>query len=116
MTLSDLKTGMIVTLRNGIECVVFRDTESSMDRSDHVILNREKGVWERLNSYMYNLTNKHNREFDIVKVERPPHPYAFQDIDYGRDGRVLLWECKEVKKMTVAEISKELGYEVEIVG
>ena len=36
-------------------------------------------------------------------------------LDNSTTDRDLLWERKEVKKMTVAEICKELGYDVEIV-
>ena len=53
--------------------------------------------------YNYDLTYfENNKDYDIIKVER--------------DGNVI-YERKEteVKKMTVSEISKALGYEVEIV-
>lgn len=36
-------------------------------------------------------------------------------LDNSTEGRELLWERKEPKKMTVAEICKALGYDVEIV-
>ena len=36
-------------------------------------------------------------------------------LDNSTEGRKLLWERKEPKKMTVDEICKALGYEVEIV-
>lgn len=38
-----------------------------------------------------------------------------QALDNDKFGRELLWERKEPKKMTVAEICKALGYDVEIV-
>ena len=60
------------------------------------------------------LTHCHDEDFDIMKV------YGFTSIsykalDFTTSNRPLLWERKEKKKMTVAEIEKELGYEVEII-
>lgn len=37
-------------------------------------------------------------------------------LDNSTEDRKLLWKHKEPKKMTIAEISEALGYDVEIVG
>lgn len=50
---------------------------------------------------------------DIVAVYGLTHPKFL--LDNSTEHRELLWERKEPKKMTVAEICKALGYDVEIV-
>jgi hypothetical protein len=54
-------------------------------------------------------------DFDIVKVWGLPSRYSTTEELCSTDGRELLWEEKATKEMTVAEISKALGYEVKIV-
>lgn len=58
------------------------------------------------------------REGDIVKIwGRVTGTQAYGTALLGlTEGRKLLWERKEARKMTVKEIEKLLGYEVEIVG
>lgn len=96
-TIDDLQFADIVTTRNGKRYVVADGClygEDSDNYSDCDTI----AEW-----YNYDLTYfENNKDYDIIKVER--------------DGNVI-YERKEteVKKMTVSEISKVLGYEVEIV-
>lgn len=78
------------------------------------------GDWMSSSSYNDDLTCKEDDydEYDIIKV------YAQNNGEYI-SGSVLqkneirnmnlIWERKERRKMTVSEICKELGYDVEIV-
>lgn len=52
------------------------------------------------------------KDYDIVKIYEINECCVFGKLS---DSSKLIWERKEVKKMTVSEICEELGYEVEIV-
>ena len=120
MELKDLKTGMRIILRNGQEYIVLKNVitpyKSEGKQDMYVYIN---GGWMSSSSYNNDLTVKSkDREFDIMKV------YVQNNGEYI-DGSVLkkdaikymdkIWERKEKKKMTVSEICKELGYDVEII-
>lgn len=122
MKKSELKTGMIVTLRNGNEYVFMKDFIVDDDYTmgscnEGIIVNGHKPSWSKMNHYDHNLKaiTISDRSLDIMKVEIPNHPYAFTNIPYNRKYRKLVWERKEVKQMTVAEIEAILGYKIEIV-
>lgn len=101
-TLNDLQFADIVTTRNGERYVV----------ADNTLFGEKDGYWLDdgyiPNFYRqdlkYDSNCEENRIYDIVKVERA--------------GQVI-WERpeeeKEVKEMTIAEISEALGYEVKVV-
>ena len=105
MTKSDLKTGMRVEAKNGYTYIVFENT------NDGLIAVKTSG-WISLGDRTEDLRSIVDSSYDIVKVFEAPSTYALLDID--RKG-VLLWELNPPKKMTVSEIAKELGYEIEIV-
>lgn len=103
-TKSDLKDGMIVEYANGERRMVF---------GDHII---SYNISKKLESYNYNLEAYNYPNQTINKVYKSKARY-FQSIfeDYNL---TLIWERPKeepAKKMTVAEIEKELGYKVEIV-
>lgn len=118
MTLNDLKTGMIVTWRNGEKATVLRDTPKFgiLLNTDRNFLVRCSGDgWTTLSNYNDDFTNKFVDIYDIVKVEVPRHPYdCFNYNRYTFDSEVV-WEKESAVKMTVAEIEKKLGYKIEIV-
>ncbi len=118
MTKSELKTGMIVTRKDGIQNVVYRDVVwgncNEMDCTEGVLVNKNKRSWNGLSRYNEDLTHKHNVGYDIIKVEKPKHPYDLQKNPNEVEA-TLLWVREEAKKMTVEEIEKILGYKVEIV-
>lgn len=97
-TKNDLKNGDIVTLKNGDKLIYanncFRDMSDTYDNCLYCISD--------LNDDMMHYSSN-NRESDIIKVSRP---IEYVDV-FSRP--------KEPKKMTVSEICKELGYDVEIV-
>ncbi len=103
MRKSDLKTGMWVELRNGNSHIVLLDTPNEGD-----VLGGNG--WNRFSSYSRDLTNRSYKTLDIVKVFEV-HP---TDAFSGEDKK-LIWEREETKEMTVAEISKKLGFDVKVV-
>lgn len=93
---NEIEFGDILTLRNGERYVVVNGRmygEGEYYNRDATSVN-----------YWYNddLTqNENNKNEDIIKVERA--------------GNIIYERQTEVKKMTVAQICKELGYDIEIV-
>jgi hypothetical protein len=127
-TRDDIKPGYVVQLRNG----EFRMAMPVGSSGTQILTNELGGRWNYLSSwgkdlckealmvgdkYMREMCKEEAKQCDIMKV----FGYVIGMTNYGRvgelsgDHRPLLWERVEAKKMTVAEIEKELGYSVEIV-
>ena len=93
----DIKEGDIITLRNGDRLLVDadKDLQDLSEENDNSVASL----------YVYRNDMIHccgNKDYDIVKVERP--------VKYS-----TIFEREEVREMTVEEISKALGYEVKVV-
>lgn len=104
-TKSDLKDGMVVEYRNGDRRLVLGECFVGYDYCSHF------NEW-----YDDNLINNNNAsQRDVCKVYKSSPELMKQCFD--DDYLALIWERPEepAKKMTVAEIEKELGYKVEIV-
>lgn len=107
MELKDLKTGMVVETREG---------------KKYLIVNRDGKLYGiGMNSYMTldggyphksNMTWPEDSDLDIMKVFKPALGSFNRMLS---DERNCIWNREKVRKMTVSEICKELGYEVEIV-
>lgn len=80
-----------------------------------LILSGNKG-WLR-NTYNRDLTevdsDSQNGAFDIVKVYRPT-VHIMENL-FDNNYLTCIWRRESPKKMTLAEISEALGYEVELV-
>lgn len=131
-TKKDLRSGYVVEFKNGIRRLVTRTGMFTQ-----ILVNPETGDWNYLQSgWNVDLTAQDDRyrkmcdsecslpkfypeRFDIVKVwglikSTDSYSKVFTTSIEGRD---LLWEREpEAKKLTVDEISKLLGYKVEVVG
>lgn len=86
LTKSDLKTGMHVVIRSGMEFVVLKDTLfKDKDIMVSVIEDEFSGNWIGLNIYNDNLTaiNRELDDFDIVRVYQPK--YEFTALEYKLD-------------------------------
>ena len=112
MKKSDLRTGMIVTLRNGNKKQVYIDVVTNNLQNGNVIT--DGSTWSDLYHYNEDLTYKGLRELDIVKVA---YVGFVTGLHAGVESPVgnTIWERKEAKQMTVSEIEAILGYKVEIV-
>lgn len=112
-----LKTGMIITTRNGLEYVVFIDTVFQFDNKDKdIIVNVEKKIWNKLSNYTDDLRYiTGDRSLDIVKIEIPYYPYCFMDIYIYKKDRVVLWEREETIEMTMEDLKKHFGCKVVII-
>lgn len=107
MKKSDLKIGYVVKLRNGNLCMILPNSHDELCLSG-------PDDWKPVSEFWDDLTNRLNTDKDVVEVygRSGSNQHAHKVCTYRRE---LLWKRSEAKKMTVAEICKELGYDVEIV-
>lgn len=115
MTKSELKTGMIVTKRDGSKFMVFENAAIQARNDCNKFLVEIHGrVWSDLCKY-YNedMTSICASSFDIMKVELCQNAY---DLLNPKRETILLWERKEKKRYTYAQLREILGEEFEVVG
>ena len=104
----ELKEGMVVELKNGNRYLI-------REVSGELILSGNKG-WLR---YTYNRdltevdSDSQNGAFDIAKVYRST-AHIMENL-FDDNYLTCIWRRENPKKMTLAEISEALGYEVELV-
>lgn len=119
-TKADLTFNMLIVTERGEKAVLYYDEKLDSDTFFCIF---EDGMWFSINSYNNNLEydgescSMSKKDFNIKEVySSPRHHYMYSTKEiFKTSNRDLLWKREEVKKMTVAEISKALGYEVEIV-
>ena len=105
MKKSDLRSGMIITLRNG-------STFLLVDTLKCGLLGINNNEYFTLTFQKEDLTHKVTKFRDIIKI---------QEITYESNGHFDNWKYapeiwnESTRKMTVKEISQILGYKVEIV-
>ena len=94
MNKSDLKTGMVVTLRDGSEYMVIKDFQ---DRGDALLSNKVND-WNSLqyyqNDFKYNLMFNGDHDWDIVKITSYNHPYcisSFFGVDNVEVDSEVIW-------------------------
>lgn len=109
MKKSDLKVGYVVKDRKG-------NLRMLMPTQKGLRFVRDCGLYIDYDDISEDLKNTgySGAVYDIVEV------YGFAQstcnaLDISTARREMLWNRPEAKKMTVAEICKELGYDVEIV-
>ena len=106
----ELKEGMIIECRNG-DRYLLRTVRGDL------ILSANKGWVE----YVYDNNfidvgedaKALNGDYDIMKIYETK-AYVLEDL-FDNNYLDCIWERKEPKKMTLAQISKALGYEVEVI-
>ena len=102
----ELKEGMIIECRNGYRYLLRKICGELVASSNDKYINLDCN--EELNKNKY-----FNKEFDVMKIYTSK---AFILNNLFNDNYLeCIWERKEPKKMTLAQISKELGYEVEVI-
>lgn len=110
-TLSDLKPCMVAKIRDGKTAII------SMSQDNGMVMNSDNGCWVGLGNYSDTLESSVTNQHDVVEV------YGFSKMPYraneiSTNDRELLFKREEPKpkrKMTIDEICKELGEEIEIV-
>ena len=107
MELKDLKTGMVVEVRDGGKYLVINQDGKLNGIGENCYI-----TFNSLCAHKSDMTWPTDSCLDVVKVFRPV--LAGYECML-KDERNCIWNREEVRKMTVSEICKELGYEVEIV-
>ena len=116
----DLKTGMILVTEKNEYVMVLKDTENGdivsgdtwmpiYKDTEIVDYLKVKEIYQPLNNKAYLSKNAGFMQRKIDKTIQNNRMFPFFP-DYK-----LIWERKEKRKMTVSEICKELGYDIEIV-
>lgn len=101
-TKADLKDGMVVEYRNGDRAMVLGD--KLMRNAHYTVLNNFTDTLEHLNVDNLTIIRAYQSKADILD-------------DYFNDEYLtLVWERDSAKEMTVAEIEKELGYKIKVIG
>lgn len=114
MTKKDLRTGMVVTYRNGEKRTVFCDVYTHTGSMDYI---SNGGSWNELCNFNEDLTSRVTSDMDIVKIEVLTNVICIchNPNELSKHQLKTIWERKEVKQMTVAEIEAILGHKVEII-
>ena len=112
MTLNDLKTGMHVVTRDGIEYMVLKDTTYNKDILVAVHEDEDRGSWRELDDYNNNMTHKRNRDSDIIKVYAPRYEYTTLDYKFDclYEGYADILFAEEI--MTKAEAEEKFGIRI----
>lgn len=114
-TKSDLKNGHVIETRGKNIFIVMID---EFDLGGDYLFNQHSSSHTLLDNYDEDLQML-DRDFyclDICKVYQPLYMHSIRNIQSTVEGKgfKLVWERLMPKKMTLAEIEKELGYPVEI--
>lgn len=111
-TLSDLKPCMVVKIRDG-QLFLVSQLESGLG-----LVKEREGESLYFGDFNDDLTFKVSNRYDIIEVYGYRKDFLINSLDLSSVNRELLWKREEPKpkrKMTVAEICKELGQEIKIV-
>ena len=111
MTLSELKTGMHVVTRDGIEYVVLKDTTYNKDIIVAVHDDDHADCWGELKDYNNDMTHKNTREYDIVRVYMPMFEYTTIKCKFDCDEGISDMIFSE-ETMTKAEAEKKFGIRI----
>ena len=107
MKIQDLKTGMVVETRLGEKYLIINRDGKLCGIGTNCYMTID-GEWP----HKSNMTWPDDSDLDIMKVFEPRLGNINRMLS---DERNCIWNREDVRKMTVSEICKELGYEVEIV-
>lgn len=108
-TKDDLKVGMLVEIRSGQRAIVMPTKYGEL----YFMFRNDSAKLDMFDENLKCVTDL--KHLDIVRVYNLPHGKTSY-YDLYSSYRDLLWERKEIKEMTIDEISEALGYKVKVVG
>ena len=112
ITLRDLRTGYVVRFRNG-ECGLVLEYSSCRGGQLNIIVCAGNKAY-KFDQFKKDMTHVTDSKHDIIKVYRPNHYPNIENLSDFSDSD-LVWRRTNKRKMTVEEISRELGCDIEIV-
>lgn len=116
MKKSELKTGMVVTFRNGEKGMVFKNictnyTDKIQNYKDVIVSIRKDGnfTWEPLDSYREEMLSCDDEYdwMDIMKVELVEHPYDIIKAFNEKEIVKTVFEREDENKMFLNWLAKE---------
>lgn len=91
LTKEDLKTGMIVKLRNGMKLTVLLDADTNYHSEPlPLLVGKDQQTWLELDDYNI-ILNHREMAYDIVCVWKTSHPYDIM-FDYSAGKRIKLYD------------------------
>ena len=109
-SINDIKSGYLIRTRNGKIFICMRFKQECFIKT----FTNEKGECLNITCFNKKLQNNCDHQFDIMKIYGLAKS-AQQTLSFDTNGRPLLWEREETKKMTIGQIQDALGYKIEIV-
>lgn len=111
-TKKDLRSGDVIQNRIGEKFLVLKDVSGEAE-GVAIKIGNEYG-WTRLASYTENMDSIFVQYMDVVKVFRV-RSYAHQPWCIDEKDMDVVFDRNGIKELTVAEISKLLGYTVKVI-
>lgn len=117
---ADMKPGYVVEMRDGRKALIlpYRDVRRDKDALILAYDSPNSCSWDPVDDVVaddLSWVGFGSRQHDIIRVYGLSIVGGCAIAASSTEHRDLLWERKETKKMTVAEVCKALGYDVEIV-
>ena len=110
----ELKEGMIIECRNGERYLLRTACGKLVASSNNEYINLDYDEELNENKYFNKYFNKDfNKDFDVMKIYTSK-ALILNNL-FNDTYLECIWERKEPKKMTLAQISEALGYEVEVI-
>jgi len=109
MQKKDLKSGMVIVLRNGERGLVLLNTS----RGDIVggcdgASKEFDTTWTSLNSIQKNLKHPDDKDYDVIEIYNSDNNYSFGTLDI--DELKLIWEREsKIVELTIDEIIDEIA-------
>ena len=115
-TKKDLKTGMLLTDREGKKYLFLSNFKHLYDNSTDILLNINENEWSKLDSFDDNLNASNGSLRDIMKVEVPKHCYSILDI-FNKNNEIeyqKMWVRLDMIEEAKAEFEKKFNVSIQI--
>jgi len=111
MKKQDLKSGMIVELRNGTIGIVIADSITTIDRGGQ--------HFDYYNQYLENIAYNIGRDWDIMAVYKPINCHGKSLTNVLTKSKIKyytpIWQRVIPKEYTIEEIEEKLGEKIKII-
>ena len=115
MTKSELKTGMLVEMRNGDLCMVFKDVATEWAEGD-VVVQVDGNEWDTLDNFddQFRHNDEYCNDWDFMKIYKQRHALTLRGKPEYNRNIPPIWE--RPKSYTYEELKAIIGHDFEIFG